>query len=124
MEGHRGFFFNSYYTCITLKTLARLRSAHSLCCGNVMEEDQPRLSVPDAHECNEYAWRVQAQLAHPNKHLVPINCHYFAKTASHSFFRVEVKTSIVYFVCEPPGVMLEKLLMNYSRRQQQVQLNA
>lgn len=66
----------------------------------------PHLSVPDAHgrqslllqESNENVWRVQAQPAHPKKHLVLINCHAFAKSSSHSSFRAELKTNIVYFV--------------------------
>ena len=89
------------------------------------------LSVPDAllrlflllQEHTDDAWRVQAQLAQSKKHLVLISCHYFAKTLSHSSFRAKLKTSIIYFVCEPPGVILEKLLMNHRRRRQQTQLN-
>lgn len=65
----------------------------------------PHLSVSDAHlkqflllqESNENVWRVQAQPAHPKKHLVLINCHAFAKSSSLSSFRAELKTNIVYF---------------------------
>lgn len=92
-----------------------------------MKNRSLRLSVPDVHlrlflllwECTDDVRRVQAQLAQSEKHLVLISCPYFAKTPSHSSFRVKLKTNIIYFVCEPPQVILEKLLMNHSRRRQQ-----
>ena len=96
-----------------------------------MKNRSLHLSVPDAHvrlllllqECIRDAVSVQAQPAQSKKHLDLISCHCFAKTSSHSSFGAKLKTSIIYFLCEPPGVVLEKLLMNHRRRRQQAQLN-